>query len=155
MKKPVVEGLRDGHVRGKSDGQQHGTDRLYGNGDHYNGLDEAHNALEGVLVEGFFEDEAFFDGDTFAEEHGQQRRNGHEAEPTQLNQEQDDHLPERAEHGSRINDDEAGDADGRRGHEERVNNGETLPVASGHGEHEKHRAHHRAGGKSDHQNACG
>ena len=62
------------------------------------------------------------------EQEQQQRRSGHEAEATDLDQHEQECVPEIAPMGRRIDDDEPGHADGRRRREQRVNDRRPAPV---------------------------
>ncbi len=80
-----------------------------------------------------------------------ERREGDDAEPAELDQEQEERLTRRRETGRRIHDDEAGDADGAGGREEGVEPAEPRTRVEPGQELEPERAHQDHGREGAYQ----
>ena len=112
---------------------------------------EPHDFFRAECVQPFDERLSLLQRDAATERDADERREGHVAEPARLDQEQHDHLTEEREVERRVDDDEAGDADGRRGGEERVVPGDAGAGRRGPRQRQQQRADDHETGETEDQ----
>ena len=155
MEQPVPEPPGQPRLGDEAQGQKDRASPLQQEGANQGVTHHPHHPVHIVEVEGGDDNQALGQSDAPPGGQGEEGENGHEAQPAQLNHNQNDHLPKQGPLGPGVRQNQSGDAGGRGSGKQSGEKSGALPAAGGGRESQQQGAGENDDGKGGRHNAGG